>query len=142
MRDSCRHFTGIMSRADGSRIDLFSKERGQCKAGVYYDTVLVKGVGLPCFPPSNGKPCPDCSKREAQTPEEIAQREAEIKEAVERFEKTGPLVRRIKTEHKGKDWQGVEECPICKGKLHMTHAAYNGHTWGKCETDDCVSWIE
>jgi hypothetical protein len=49
---------------------------------------------------------------------------------------------RIKKEHKGENWQGVEECPVCKNKLQMTHAAYNGHTRGKCETPDCLSWIE
>ena len=34
------------------------------------------------------------------------------------------------------------ECPICKGKLHLSQAACNGHVHGKCETKDCVSWME
>jgi len=36
----------------------------------------------------------------------------------------------------------VVECPACKGRLHLSQAAYNGHVHGKCETDGCVSWME
>jgi hypothetical protein len=28
------------------------------------------------------------------------------------------------------------------GWLHLSQSAYNGHVHGKCETDDCVSWME
>lgn len=38
--------------------------------------------------------------------------------------------------------QEVVECPACKGRLHLSQAAYNGHVWGKCETADCVEWME
>lgn len=44
--------------------------------------------------------------------------------------------------HKGKSHAEVVECPACKGRLHLRIAAANGHVWGKCETDGCVSWIE
>ena len=36
----------------------------------------------------------------------------------------------------------VIECPECKGRLHLSQAAYNGHVHGKCETPNCVSWME
>ena len=36
----------------------------------------------------------------------------------------------------------VIECPVCKGRLHLSQAAYNGHVWGKCETKDCVAWMQ
>ena len=36
----------------------------------------------------------------------------------------------------------VVECPVCKGRLHLSQSAYNGHVRGKCETDDCVEWVE
>ena len=39
-------------------------------------------------------------------------------------------------------WQDMVECPVCKGKLHLSHAAVNGHVWGKCETAGCVEWME
>ena len=40
------------------------------------------------------------------------------------------------------DRRGVVECPICNGKLHLSQSSYNGHVHGKCETADCVSWME
>lgn len=36
----------------------------------------------------------------------------------------------------------VIECPICRGKLHLSQSSYNGHVHGKCETEGCVSWME
>lgn len=40
------------------------------------------------------------------------------------------------------DRREVIECPVCKGRLHLGQSAYNGHVHGKCETADCVSWME
>lgn len=38
---------------------------------------------------------------------------------------------------------GIEECPVCKGKLHWSRAiGYNGHVHAKCETPDCLAWTE
>jgi hypothetical protein len=34
------------------------------------------------------------------------------------------------------------ECPICKGKLGLFQSSYNGHVHGKCETPNCVAWME
>lgn len=36
----------------------------------------------------------------------------------------------------------VIECPACKGRLHLSQAAYNGHVRAKCETAACVAFIE
>jgi ssDNA-binding Zn-finger/Zn-ribbon topoisomerase 1 len=36
----------------------------------------------------------------------------------------------------------VVECPLCKGKLHLSQSSYNGHVHGACETPDCVRWME
>lgn len=36
----------------------------------------------------------------------------------------------------------VIECPACKGWLHLSQAACNGHVRARCETDDCVNFIE
>ena len=38
--------------------------------------------------------------------------------------------------------QTVIECPICRGKLHLSQSSYNGHVHGQCETDGCVEWME
>ena len=38
--------------------------------------------------------------------------------------------------------QTVVDCPICKGKLHLSQSSYNGHVHGQCETNGCVEWME
>jgi hypothetical protein len=58
------------------------------------------------------------------------------------FESIGVIINKVKSEHKKKDWSGILECPICKKKLYVSHAAINGHTRGKCETENCINWIE
>lgn len=40
------------------------------------------------------------------------------------------------------DRHDVIECPVCKGRLHLSQSSYNGHVHGKCETEGCVSWME
>ena len=38
---------------------------------------------------------------------------------------------------------GIEVCPQCGGKLHWTRAiSYNGHVHAKCETENCLAWME
>jgi hypothetical protein len=83
-----------------------------------------------------------CEKYEEPSQDEIAAHEKVMNEAMDRMMRTMPLCIAIKEEHAGHDWQGVKECPICGGDLHLTHAAYNGHVHGKCETENCVSWME
>lgn len=83
-----------------------------------------------------------CPKYQDPTDEEIAERDARIKERHDRFMLTLPLISKVKRKHRGENWKGVETCPACGGRLHMTHSAYNGHVWGRCETEDCLSWIE
>jgi len=38
--------------------------------------------------------------------------------------------------------RGCIECPLCGCKLRFTVAKSNGHVWGKCETDGCLSWMQ
>jgi len=83
-----------------------------------------------------------CDKYTEPTKEEIADYEAEMKKATDRMLLALNVIAKVKKEHKGQSWKGIEECPACGGKLHMSHAAYNGHVWGKCETEGCLSWME
>ncbi len=83
-----------------------------------------------------------CDKFTEPTDEEIALHQTQIEDGLKRFKLTLPLIARIKKEHKGTNWKGVEFCPACNGKLHMTHASLNGHVWGNCETEGCLSWME
>lgn len=130
----CKHFTGISDKC--------------CAAGVSYDAVTKDfELALPCYTPRSGRNADTrqkavCDKYEDPTAEEIAAHEAETKAFMDRFTKTLPLIAKVKAEHKGQSWQGVEVCPVCSGKLHMSHAACNGHVWGRCETEGCLSWME
>ena len=40
------------------------------------------------------------------------------------------------------DREEIVDCPICKGKLHLRQSSYNGHASAKCETADCVEFME
>ena len=122
--ERCVHFTGVQNK--------------ECKAGCPYERFIGS---LPCLPHLN-KENATCEKYLAPTPEQIAKEEAEIEMMMARFMKVGPIIKRIKLEHKGQNWRGVEACPVCNGKLHMSHAADNGHVHGRCETENCLAWME
>jgi hypothetical protein len=83
-----------------------------------------------------------CEKYAEPSKEEIAAYEAETEAAIARMMKATAVISEVKREHRGKSWSGVKECPVCGGRLHMSHSGYNGHVHGKCETKDCIAWIE
>jgi len=41
-----------------------------------------------------------------------------------------------------KENDGQIECPKCKGELYFIRSTYNGHIHGKCNTDNCLSWMQ
>lgn len=140
----CKHYNG-------------SFHNKTCDAGICYNAVTPapKEPGCALRRPCRTIPVFDspsqleefakrgtCEKYQEPTEAEIAEYEAKVQSIVRNFEASLPLIGRVKKEHHGQDWQGVEECPICKGKLHIRHANYNGHTHGKCETADCLNWME
>lgn len=118
-----------------------------CEAGVDLDKFHGTKFGTrPCFLDSKtGESKPDaapCEKLRRPTPEEIAEHE---KWAERRMGKMGLVMKGIlpwRQAHKGQSAQEIVECPACKGKLHLSIAAYNGHIHGRCETINCVSWME
>lgn len=149
MRDrqgTCKHFNG-------------SHHNTHCEAGMCYDQITPNASDpgsyyrMPCH-----RVFPDmkraaevwaehgtqgtCEKYEEPTSEDIAADDAAMEAAIARMKRTLPLCVRIKVEHEGENWKGVETCPECGGKLHLSHAACNGHVWGKCETEDCLAWME
>lgn len=118
-----------------------------CKLGIDLDVLVgSEKMGwrcrLPCSLGSYSHHVIPCSKFEPYTVQEIQADDLEFEEAMARFMLAGPLLRKIKAEHKGTNWSGVVECPSCNGRLHLSHAKCNGHIWGKCETEGCLSWIE
>lgn len=139
-KGTCKHFNGIH--------DFSKKEPKCCDAGVCYRT-LVGGddfgwaARLPCLTiDERHTDKVACDKFEEPTQAEIDEYEADIDAMLHRFDKAVPLVARIKKEHKGESWRGVEICPVCEGRLHLSHAGYNGHVHGHCETNGCLNWME
>lgn len=127
---SCVHFTGVQNDV--------------CKAGLRYDSVRVTGGGpIPCLT-FNGKRNDCCAKYMEPTPEQIAAEEAEFEAVMEKHRIVMAGIRGWRTWSKKNRVakQEVVECPACKGRLHLSQAAYNGHVWGKCETAGCVEWME
>lgn len=37
---------------------------------------------------------------------------------------------------------GKIKCPLCGNHLHWRRALSNKHVWGKCESANCLSWIQ
>lgn len=148
-RGTCKHFTGIG----------YDDDNRCCAAGVRYNDVIPNpelpgsGYRVPCIrerKPSAHQlrvlqefgPAGACDKYEEPTEAELATDKQERDAALANWMLVLPLIVEVKQEHEGQHWKGIKECPVCKGRLHMSHAASNGHVWGKCETEGCVAWME
>jgi hypothetical protein len=147
-RGRCVHFNGVQNK--------------KCEAGVAYDGLEKNGHRLPCLieqsrqekvdgkyvrlwkPWPDERPAASCEHLRAPTAEEIAAADAELAESMARMCVVMAVVSKWRTwtkQHRVAK-QEVIECPACKGRLHLSQAAYNGHVWGQCETEGCVSWME
>lgn len=128
----CSHFNGV--------------QNNHCEAGVEYSTLTADGEHcLPCLGRTLGgtKPLAECPKFQKQTPEEIEARKKEIQEAMARMVATFPWIASVKARYpRGKGGSGKDACPICRGTIHYSVAAYNGHMHAQCETKGCVNFIE
>lgn len=86
------------------------------------------------------KPCPFYQE---PTDEQVQADRAETEAWLERTKVALKVAAEWRVRPKpAQDRHEVKECPICKGRLHLSQSAYNGHVHGKCETQDCVSWME
>lgn len=136
-RNYCAHYEpkpGLKSKQDWCAIGCGSSGRmksndgwAPCIGGHKHDNVLSM-----------------CPKWERRSLEHAEKRADQIQAAIENLTIVMPVVAKWKTwtEENRVSKQGVIECPKCKGKLHLSQAAYNGHVWGKCETEGCVSWMQ
>jgi len=133
----CIHFTGIRNN--------------KCNAGMVYDDVdqdqkMPYRAALPCHKPDKylpeGETQCHCPHVKFSTVDEVQQELDAHKEQKDKFMRALEVVGPIREEQRGRNWEGTVQCPNCKGVLHLSHAACNGHVWGKCETDGCVAWME
>jgi hypothetical protein len=117
----------------------------ECAAGIAYSTLPKLLKEKPCFLTEKGESEPHaapCEKLRRPTPEEIAARAEWQKASMLRLTAVLHGIGDWRKKHKGKSHAEVVECPACKGRLHLSIAAYNGHVHGKCETEGCVAWME
>jgi hypothetical protein len=118
-----------------------------CEAGVAYDTFRTGGTPFkqqPCFL-DKGVSRPDalpCEHLRRPTPEEIAAHEEWADFRLDKLRRVMTAIQPWRKEHKGQSFREMIECPECKGRLHLSIAAYNGHVHATCETPGCVSWVE
>jgi len=120
-----------------------------CESGIDY-TVLNGGseyrrmYQLPCFIRPGEKPGQrlHCEHFRAPTDEEVAlyKQSAEDRESLVKSVKAGIAPWRV--QHQGRSHAEIVVCPACKGRLHLSIAAHNGHMKGRCETGGCVNWAE
>lgn len=84
-----------------------------------------------------------CDKFEASDIEDEIAWDRAVEESDRRMGLALPIVAKVKKEYKGMDWCGVVLCPTgCGGVLRLSHAGLNGHVWGQCSTNGCLSWME
>jgi hypothetical protein len=116
-----------------------------CEAGVEYAKFRgEKFDHRPCFL-DKGKSRPGaahCDQLRLPTAEEIATREIWHKERMAKLTTVMVGIMPWREKNKGRSATEIIACPACKGALHLSISSYNGHVHGRCETPDCVSWME
>lgn len=161
-RGTCIHYTGLR----------FEKEGRFCRAGVNYDiTFDAKTPGMFCRMPCvefierpkhgqgtyvrpgeesilepvdrRGHQVIPCSHRKEPTDEQVEESCRESEKLLQKMVSGLNIAADWRIEPKPlEDRREIVECPACKGKLHLFQSSYNGHVHGKCETKDCLSWME
>lgn len=114
----------------------------KCEAGIPFDSFQgVPFKEMPCFW-KNRERCVNCHSQQWPSQEKLEEDERITSATVARVVATLPLLKEIKTAHKGKDWRGTRPCPVCDGELSISHAGCNGHCRVMCSKKDCVNFIE
>lgn len=125
----CVHFTGIQHKT--------------CRANIAYSQ--WRGGSLPCIFKKfrdDAPEAPPCAHRRAPTSEEIDAHKRYVDARVEKITLVMRGISDWRAKHRGKSASEVIECPACKGRLHLSISAYNGHVHGHCETEGCAQWME
>ena len=120
-----------------------------CEANIDY-TALNGGSEyrrmhrLPCFIRSGDKPGQrvSCEHFKSPTAEEIALHKQWDEDRGKLLKTALVGITPWRVQHQGRSHAEIVKCPVCRGNLHLSIAAHNGHVRGRCETDGCVSWTE
>jgi hypothetical protein len=143
--DTCRYYTGAIN----------PRGNGCCDAGVNYRE-LVGGDSfgwvrrLPCSKVlRDDATAVTCAKFQLPTPEEVAESERKSAESIRKF--MVAYSGKVREWREANKWDrknpkgatGKVPCEVCTtGEIHLSMSEYNGHVWGKCSTEGCVSWME
>lgn len=159
---TCIHYTGMTfgkgTCVCAAGVDL-RKTFGDDKPGIalrmpciQFQVVPAHGRGTYCRPGETTVQRPwdrrgeveiPCALRVAPTQEQVDQDRLEFEAQFQKTLVGLKLASAWRTRPKPEqDRQEVVECPVCKGKLHLSQSSHNGHCHGKCETEGCVSWLE
>ncbi len=147
---TCVHFNGLQNE--------------KCKIGIEYSLpvpcvkVVHKSVRggtylEPGEEPAESKPFPaaakamPCPHYQEPTEEQVFAFRMDRKKQLEKVNVALNVALKVSAEWRVKpkpaaDRSEVVECPVCKGRLHLSQSAYNGHVAGVCDTEGCVSWME
>lgn len=141
----CHHFNGVMNECCGAGVNY------RALAGIEFGMALV----LPCLAEKTfetkrreemNETIRQCPKLDRTTHEQAVQEAQEIIAHSDRMAKVmGAAHGHAKAAKLGKGHGGRGELPCptgCGGTLHYSVAGYNGHMHAKCDTKDCVSWME
>lgn len=136
----CIYFCGVMTDQP-------------CKAGVD----LRAHVGgddfgwmkrIPCLA-SNGENAVSCDLYQEPTDKQIAEHEAEIEaymagvmKATEIIQEKHNVTPNFEPCEIGtiEGCSGEIDCPVCGSPLAYSVAPGNGHIWGRCTTEGCITW--
>lgn len=120
-----------------------------CGAGMDLKTTQIAHVdgGMRWGPCIGGHtlddPLSHCRHWLRRTREMGEKRADKMQRSMDILTKAMPVISTWRTKPKpSHDKQEVIKCPACDGRLHLRQSAYNGHVWAKCETSDCVGFIE
>lgn len=122
--------------------------RNQCRAGADIQAiqcVITKTGGLKWGPCIEGHLLPDpiklCPHWLRTTREQGEERADMVEKSDREMRLVMPVIAAWRTKQPTGKSEDIE-CPVCKGRLHLSQAACNGHVHGKCSTPDCVNWME
>jgi len=124
------------------------KKTGQC---LHFNGIQNKKcrIGLPMTENQPGIPCIKkfskdhyCEKYEEPSESDIKESQAEWDEVMNKLMIVMPLAEELKAYHKNHGGSGSRECPVCKGKIYYSVASSNNHIHMKCETDNCIKFME
>lgn len=116
-----------------------------CEKGVRFDSFKgadAKMDRMPCFTTPVGVEKAPCEHRRVPTQEEVVAHKEWVRGQTHLLGTVMIGILPWREKWQGRNHHEVVECPACKGRLHLSIAGSRSHVHGRCETVNCVSWME